>query len=119
MSEPKQKFRHNDGRGSLFINDYKENDRHPDLTGKAMIGGQEYNIALWKDQTQDGKFKGNLKFDLADAFKEHMEGGAKVDPRIHNHPLGAGFKQKDDKKVEPLFTEEDLKPKKEEEDIPF
>ena len=90
MSEPKQKFRHNDGRGSLFINDYKENDRHPDLTGKAMIGGQEYNIALWKDQTQDGKFKGNLKFDLADAFKEHMEGGVK------------------EEKVDPLFTDEDL-----------
>ena len=118
MGEPKQKFRHNDGRGSLFINSYKDKDTQPDLKGTAMIGGQYYNIAMWKDKTQDGQFKGNLKFELEDAVKEHMEGGMKGDPAVHSHPLGAGFKQKDDK-ADLLFTEEDIKPKEEDEELPF
>lgn len=34
-------------RGTLWKNDRKENDRHPDYKGRAQIDGQTYWLAAW------------------------------------------------------------------------
>ena len=34
--------------GSLFKNDKREKDTHPNLTGSVMIGGVEYWVSAWK-----------------------------------------------------------------------
>lgn len=45
-----------DGQGSLFKNDKKESERHPDYKGRIMIDGTEYQLAAWIKEGQKGKF---------------------------------------------------------------
>lgn len=45
---------HKEGKGSLFINDYKTTDAHPDFRGKAMWKGEIIEISLWEGETQAG-----------------------------------------------------------------
>lgn len=42
--------------GTLFKNDRKEKDSHPDYKGSALIGGVEYWISAWEKQGQRGVF---------------------------------------------------------------
>ena len=39
---------------SLFENDKKGNDKSPDWRGKALIGGKEMRIAVWKRKSASG-----------------------------------------------------------------
>ena len=39
---------------SLFENDKKGNDKAPDWRGKALIGGKEMRIAVWKRKSASG-----------------------------------------------------------------
>lgn len=41
--------------GSLFKNDRREKDTHPNLTGTIMIGGQEYWLSGWTKEKGDGE----------------------------------------------------------------
>ncbi len=45
-----------DGNGSLFNNDRKEKDTHPDLAGSIMLNGKEYWLSGWKKQGSKGEF---------------------------------------------------------------
>jgi uncharacterized protein (DUF736 family) len=47
-------FEHKEGKGSLLINTYKKDDRHPDFKGSIKINGQTYQIAAWRKQTKTG-----------------------------------------------------------------
>ena len=57
--EPKE------GSFSLFKNDRKTTDKHPDYTGSILIDGKEYWISGWKKEGKRGVFisgqKGQLK----------------------------------------------------------
>jgi hypothetical protein len=44
----------NSNRGSLFKNDKKTEDRHPDMSGSINIDGTEYWISGWKKQSKAG-----------------------------------------------------------------
>lgn len=46
MSNYEQK----DGTGSLFSNDQKETDRHPDFNGTITINGQQFYLSAWVKQ---------------------------------------------------------------------
>jgi len=48
-------FEPRDNSGSVFVNDKKESDKHPDRSGQAMIGGVEYWVSGWLKKTKDGK----------------------------------------------------------------
>ena len=39
------------GKGTLFINNYKKQDSHPDRTGSLEIDGVEYRLAGWDSTT--------------------------------------------------------------------
>ena len=56
-----------DNEGSLFRNDKKDTDKHPDYKGQAMIGGVEYWVSAWINETKTGtkymKFKYQAKDD--------------------------------------------------------
>ena len=41
--------------GSLFINDKREKDTHPNLTGTIMIDGKEYWLSGWTKEKSDGE----------------------------------------------------------------
>jgi hypothetical protein len=44
----------NTNRGTLFGNDRKEEDRHPDMTGTLNVNGVEYKISAWKRTSKAG-----------------------------------------------------------------
>ena len=43
-----------EGRGVLFINDRKNNERQPDYRGKIQIQGVEYELAGWLKTSKAG-----------------------------------------------------------------
>jgi len=43
-----------EGQGTLFKNDRKQSDNHPDYTGSIMIGGVEKRIAGWVKTSRGG-----------------------------------------------------------------
>lgn len=47
----------NTNRGALFRNDRKEQDSHPDLSGKIDVDGKEYWLSGWTKRNEDGSFK--------------------------------------------------------------
>lgn len=50
---PKQ---YNDNnRGVLFINEKKQDPKHPDFTGKLDVNGSEYFLDAWKQEGKNGK----------------------------------------------------------------
>jgi hypothetical protein len=44
-----------DNSGSVFQNERKEKDTHPDRTGQAKIGGVDYWVSGWIKQDRNGK----------------------------------------------------------------
>jgi len=48
--------------GSLWKNDDKTEDRHPNAKGTALIDGVEYWVSAWTKETQDGKKWQSLSF---------------------------------------------------------
>ena len=44
-----------EGRGSLWANENRSTDKHPNKTGSFKLNGKMYNIAVWEDQkSKDG-----------------------------------------------------------------
>lgn len=50
--------------GSLFKNDRKEKEGHPDYKGSANIEGLEYWVSAWVNTSKDGKKYMSLKFQV-------------------------------------------------------
>jgi hypothetical protein len=49
-------YEQRDNSGSVFVNDRKEKDTHPDRTGTAMIDGVMYYVSGWIKQGSKGQF---------------------------------------------------------------
>lgn len=52
--------------GSLWKNEDRTEDRHPNAKGSALIDGVEYWISSWTKETQDGKKWQSLSFKRKD-----------------------------------------------------
>ena len=48
-------FTPKDNTGSLWVNDRKTSDNHPDRTGTIMLAGIQYYLNAWLKKTTDGK----------------------------------------------------------------
>mgnify|MGYP006921430826 CR=1 FL=1 len=59
-------FEQRDNSGSIFVNDRKEKESHPDRTGTAMIDGVMYYVSGWIKHGNKGQF-------LSLAFKRKEE----------------------------------------------
>lgn len=52
------------GEFTAFANDYKQNERHPDMKGHGMaLDGTPLDIAIWKRTTRDGKEYYSIKLE--------------------------------------------------------
>ncbi len=47
-------YEQRDNSGSLFRNDRKETENHPDYTGKCMVNGEEMRMAAWLKEAKNG-----------------------------------------------------------------
>ena len=41
--------------GSVFVNQYKTNEKHPDFKGTGNFDGKKFDLALWFNKTKEGK----------------------------------------------------------------
>jgi hypothetical protein len=48
-------YEHKENKGSIFKNDRKEKDTHPDYTGQINVAGTLYNISGWINESKGGK----------------------------------------------------------------
>lgn len=52
-----EKFKHKNGTGSLFVNEYRKADNHPHYTGVIVTpDGKEYRISSWESQNSKGVY---------------------------------------------------------------
>jgi hypothetical protein len=49
-------YEQRDNSGTMFVNDRKEKETHPDRTGTAMIDGVMYYVSGWMKDGAKGKF---------------------------------------------------------------
>lgn len=59
-------FEQRDMSGSLFKNDRREKENHPNATGSAMIDGVLYEIAAWTKKDRNGNPWQSLAFKRKD-----------------------------------------------------
>jgi len=59
-------FEHKPDTGSLFKNDKRETDSHPNAKGSALIDGVEYWVVAWTNFKGDGSPYQSLKFSKKD-----------------------------------------------------
>ena len=50
-----QKQYDNKNKGAIFVNNKKQSNNHPDMTGKIDIEGTEYYISCWYKQSKKGE----------------------------------------------------------------
>lgn len=57
-------------KGTLFRNEKRESEKHPEFSGSCNIDGVEYWISAWVNESKSGKRYFSLKFKLKeDALK--------------------------------------------------
>ncbi len=70
-------YEQKEGGGSLFKNDRKEKETHPNLQGSALIGGVHYWVSGWTKTTGEG----DKWISLAFKRKDEKTGGQKEEPQ--------------------------------------
>lgn len=70
-------YEQKDFSGSLFKNDKKASDSHPNAKGSAKIGGVEYWVAAWTKKDKNGNPWQSLSFKP----KDQQQTQVKKDPR--------------------------------------
>lgn len=83
-------YQQKDGQGSLFKNDRKEKDTHPDYRGSILINGQEFWLSAWIKSGAKGKF-----MSLSAQPKEERE-QSKPPAKSAPPKTGGGFDDMDD-----------------------
>jgi hypothetical protein len=58
-------YEQRDNSGTLFKNEKKEKDTHPNMNGSCMIDGVEYWISAWTKEGAKGRFQ-SLSFKRKD-----------------------------------------------------
>lgn len=67
MSNYDTPYRPKDNTGSIFRNDRKEKDTHPDGKGSAVIDGVDYWVSSWNAVDKNGNPYRKLSFTAKDA----------------------------------------------------
>ena len=76
-------YEQKDMSGSLFKNDKKTSDNHPNARGSAMVGGVEYWVSAWTKKDKNGNPWQSLAFTKKEARTEEAQPAAKPEPKGH------------------------------------
>ena len=57
-------YEHKENKGSIFKNEKKEKETHPDYTGQANVDGTVYNVSAWINKSKGGKKYFGLSFSI-------------------------------------------------------
>lgn len=80
-------YDHRDGQGTLFKNDRKSTDKHPDYTGSIKLpDGHEYWLSGWIKQGQKGQFLSVQIGNQKDGRAQQRTPPAGVQPPMGNTP---------------------------------
>ena len=81
-------YEQKDNSGTMFVNDKKEKDNHPDRKGSAVIDGTEYWVSGWLKTSKDGKPYLSLAFKPKDeaAKPAAQDDGLGDDPPAKSAP---------------------------------
>ena len=63
-------YEQKDNTGSLFKNDRKETDSHPDYKGSALLNGVEHWLDAWINTAKDGSKYMSVKFKPKEARQQ-------------------------------------------------
>ena len=55
-------YEQKDNSGAIFVNDKKESEKHPDRKGSAVIGGKDYWVSGWINESKQGTKYMSLSF---------------------------------------------------------
>jgi len=75
-----EKFQMKENSGSLFKNDKKEDEKHPDYKGTVLIGGVEYWQSAWVKDGKNGKFFSQSFTPKEASVKPQIKPQAKLQP---------------------------------------
>jgi hypothetical protein len=76
----------NTNRGSIWKNDKKETDNHPDFTGSLNVDGTEYWVSAWKRKPDASEKAPALSFSVK---PKDAQGGGTSAPRANQRrPAG-------------------------------
>lgn len=59
-------YEHKANTGTLFSNNNKTEDKHPNYKGKINVGGKDYELAGWVKEGKNGQF---LSLKVSELFK--------------------------------------------------
>jgi len=65
-------YEHKENKGSIFTNEKKEKDTHPDYTGQANVNGTVYNVSAWINESKTGKKYFGLAFSIPKSKDEEL-----------------------------------------------
>jgi hypothetical protein len=66
-------FEQRDNSGSLFKNEKKEQENHPDYNGTCMVDGEMYYMNAWLKKSQSGKTFMSFAFKPKEERQEKQE----------------------------------------------
>lgn len=70
-----------EGQGSLFRNEQRSKDTHPNARGTALIGGVLYEVSAWTKEGKSGKFQ-SLAFKPKEDAKPASKGNPAFDGMV-------------------------------------
>lgn len=66
-------YEHKENKGSLFTNEKKDKDTHPDYTGQINVAETLYNISAWDNESKSGKKYFGLSVSIPKPKEEKKE----------------------------------------------
>lgn len=71
--------------GSLFKNERKEKDTHPDYQGECLIDGKPYYMSAWLKAAESGRRWMSFSFKPKEAPKKSPQGNGYADAKSGKH----------------------------------